>query len=317
MPMNRIQFQPGLSLPEFNRLYGTEAQCEAALVQARWPTGFCCPACGHSGHCLLPSRPRKTFQCNACHRQTSLIAGTVFQGSNLPLTTWFLAIYLISQAKTGLSALALKRHLGVSYPTAWLVHHKLMQAMAEREDCYLLSGSVQLDDAYLGGERRGGKAGRGSENKVPFVAAVATDEAGHPGRVKLTPLPGFTTEAVSTWAKNHLSPGCTVLSDGLACFAGVTAAGCRHSPHVVGGRKPDELPEFRWVNTVLGNVKTSLSGAYHAFNFSKYARRYLGAIAYRFNRRFQLKTLPERLLIAAATTGPRPETWLRVAENSC
>lgn len=317
MPMNQIQFQPGLSMPEFIRLYGTEAQCEAALLQVRWPTGFCCPDCGHCGHCRLPSRPRLTFQCHACHRQTSIIAGTLFQGSNLPLTTWFLAIYLISQAKTGLSALALKRHLGVSYPTAWLIHHKLMQAMAEREDRYRLSGTVQTDDAYLGGERRGGKAGRGSENKVPFLAAISTDEEGRPGRVKLTPVSGFTTEAVADWAKNNLSPGCTVLSDGLACFAGVAAAGCLHSPHVVGGRKPDELPEFRWVNTVLSNVKTSLSGAYHAFNFSKYADRYLGAIAYRFNRRFQLKTLPERLLIAAASTGPRSEAWLRMAEDSC
>jgi len=298
MPMNRVQFQPGLAMPEFTKLYGTEAQCEAALVQSRWPTGFCCPACGHVGHCLLPSRPRMTFQCNACHRQTSLIAGTLFQGSNLPLTTWFLAIYLVSQAKTGLSALALKRHLGVSYPTAWLIHHKLMQAMAEREDRYRLSGAVQLDDAYLGGERSGGKAGRGSENK-------------------LTPVSGFTSEAMIAWSKGHLSPGCTVRSDGLSCFAGVSAAGCVHSPIVVGGRKPDELPEFRWVNTVLGNVKTSLSGAYHAFNFGKYAGRYLAAIAYRFNRRFQLKTLPERLLVAAVGTGPRPEAWLRLAEDCC
>jgi len=241
----------------------------------------------------------------------------LFQGSNLPLTTWFLAIYLVSQAKTGLSALALKRHLGVSYPTAWLIHHKLMQAMAEREDGYLLSGTVQLDDAYLGGERSGGKAGRGSENKVPFVAAVSVDDEGHPSRVKLTPVPGFTTEAISAWSKSHLGAGCTVLSDGLACFGGVSAAGCRHVPLVAGGRRPNELPEFRWVNTVLGNVKTSLSGAYHAFDFSKYARRYLAAIAYRFNRRFRLKTLPQRLLVAAVAIGPRPEAWLRLAEDSC
>ena len=103
-------------MPEFTKLYGTEAQCEAALVQSRWPTGFSCPACGHGGHCLLPSRPRMTFQRNICHRQTSLIAGILFQGSNLPLTMWFLAIYLVSQAKTGLSALALKRHLATPRP---------------------------------------------------------------------------------------------------------------------------------------------------------------------------------------------------------
>jgi len=83
---------------------------------------------------VLRTKARKTFLCNACHHQTSLIAGTLLEGTKLPLTVWFLAIYLVSQAKTGLSALALKRALGVSYPTAWLIHHKLMQAMVERED---------------------------------------------------------------------------------------------------------------------------------------------------------------------------------------
>ena len=317
MSMNRVQFQPGLSMPEFIQQFGTEAQCEAALIQARWPQGFRCPQCNHDKHCVLASKGRKTFQCNACHHQTSIIAGTLFQGSNLPLTVWFLAIHLISQAKTGLSALALKRHLGISYPSAWLMHHKLMQAMTEREARYCLSGSIQIDDAYLGGERSGGKVGRGSENKVPFVAAVSLDSEGHPSRVKLTPVAGFTTEAIAAWAKSHLTAGCSVTSDGLACFAGVSAAGCLHHPIVAGGRKPNDLPEFRWVNTVLGNVKTSLSGAYHAFDFSKYAHRYLAAIAYRFNRRFQLSTLPQRLLLAAVATGPRPEAWLRLAEDHC
>lgn len=317
MPMNRVQFQPGLSMPEFIQLFGTEAQCETTLIQTRWPHGFRCPKCDHDRYCVLASKGRKTFQCNACHQQTSIIAGTLFQGSNLPLTVWFLAIHLISQAKTGLSALALKRQLGISYPSAWLMHHKLMQAMAEREDRYLLSGAVQIDDAYLGGERNGGKVGRGSENKVPFVAAVSMDSEGHPRRVKLTPVAGFTTAAIAAWSKSHLQADCTVLSDGLACFAGVNAAGCQQHPLVVGGRKPNELPAFRWVNTVLGNVKTSLSGAYHAFKFSKYAHRYLAAIAYRFNRRFQLNTLPQRLLVAATSIGPRPEPWLRLAEDHC
>jgi hypothetical protein len=174
-----------------------------------------------------------------------------------------------------------------------------------------------MDDAYLGGELSGGKVGRGSENKIPFVAAVSIDNDGHPGRIKLTPVSGFTIKAIANWSKNNLSANCTVVSDGLACFTGVSLAGYQHTAVIAGGRKPDELPEFYWVNTVLGNVKTSLNGAYHAFAFSKYAHRYLAAIAYRFNRRFILKTLPERLLIAAVTTRPRPEAWLRVAEDSC
>jgi hypothetical protein len=315
--MNRIQFQPGLSLPAFLAQFGTDAQCEAALEQARWPEGFRCPECGHPQADILHVGAHKTFQCQACRKQTSLIAGTLFQRTHLALTIWFLAIYLISQAKTGLSALALKRQLGVRYPTAWPIQRKPMQAMAEREGTYTLSGEVQVDDAYLGGELTGGKAGRGSPNKVPFVAAVSLTPDGQPIYTKMAPLPGFTRQAIADWAAADLAPGCQVTSDGLACFAGVTDAGCEHTAIIVGARKPKDLPQFSWVNTVLGNLKTSLGGAYHAFDFAKYGTRYLGTFAYRFNRRFHLDTILARLLVAAATIGPRPQPWLRLAEESC
>lgn len=317
MAMNRIQFQQGLSMPEFLNDYGTESQCEQALEAVRWPEGFHCPRCEGTAHYVLRDGTRKVFQCIACRHQASLIAGTVFQGTKLPLTTWFLAIYLISQAKTGLSALALKRQLGVSYPTAWLIQHKLMQVMADREGRYVLEGKVQVDDAYLGGERTGGKVGRGSENKVPFVAAVSLTEEDRPLRVRLTPVPGFTSEAITAWAKNNVAPRSVVFSDGLACFTAVTDAGCSHYPTVMAGRKPRDVPEFKWINTVLGNLKTSLSGCYHAFDFHKYASRYLAAFCYRFNRRFDLRTLHQRLLIAAATTPPRTLRSIRVADVHC
>jgi hypothetical protein len=304
-------------MPAFLKDFGSEAQCEQALQFARWPEGFRCPRCNGAAHCVLRDGPRKVFQCNACRHQASLIAGTLFQGSKLPLTIWFLAIYLISQAKTGLSALALKRQLGVCYPTAWLIQHKLMQAMAEREDRYLLDGKVQIDDAYLGGERSGGKAGRGSENKIPFVAAVSLSEDNRPLRVRLSPVSGFTLKAIAAWAKNHLKAGSAVFSDGLACFSAVTDAACNHYPTVMAGRKPKDAPEFRWINTVLGNLKTSLSGCYHAFDFQKYAARYLAAFCYRFNRRFDLRSLHQRLLIAAASTKPQPLRAIRLADIHC
>ena len=101
MVMNRIQFQPGMSLFELFACYGSKAQCEAALEQARWPDGFHCPCCGAAADCVLRTVGRKTFQCDACYHQTSLIAGTVFGGTKLALTVWFTAIYPISQAKTG------------------------------------------------------------------------------------------------------------------------------------------------------------------------------------------------------------------------
>ena len=102
--------------------------------------------------------------------------------TKLPLTTWFLAFYFLSQSKSGISALALKRHLGVSYPTAWLLRHKLMQVMFEREQASVLSGRIEIDDAFLGGEQAG-RQGRGG-NKVPFVAAVETDLRGRPQIVR-------------------------------------------------------------------------------------------------------------------------------------
>ena len=317
MAMNRVQFQKGLSLPDFLQRFGTEEQCAAALETARWPDGFHCPQCGGTQHSVLKSGSRKTFQCSYCRHQTSLIAGTLFQGTRLPLTTWFLALYLISQAKTGLSALALKRQLGVSYPTAWRIHHKLMQSMLEREALYTLQGSVQADDAYLGGENPGGKAGRGSENKVPFVAAVSVDAQGHPIYARFTALQGFTSTAIEGWARSTLDTECQVLTDGLPCFNGIADAGRSHAVIVAGGRKPRDLPQFRWVNTVLGNLKTGLSGAYHAFKFRKYAQRYLSTMTYRFNRRFNLAALPLSLLRAAVNSGPRPDRWLRAAESSC
>jgi transposase-like protein len=315
MSSNPIQFQHGMSLPAFLKFYGTEAACAQALRIARWPDGFACPRCGDTAHCELGGPVRHRFQCNACHHQTSLTAGTLLASTKLPLTTWFLAIYLISQAKTGLSALALKRQLGVSYPTAWLVHHKIMTAMARQDATHALSGSVQVDDAYLGGEFSGGKPGRGSQNKIPFVAAVSLDARGYPKYAKLSQVSGFTSEAIAQWAKRHLQPGTAVLSDGLACFAAVTSAGCTHSAEVVGQRKPRDLPQFKWVNTVLGNLKTMLSGAYKHFGYGKYCDHYLGAFAYRFNRRFNLADLAVRLAVDVCRAPPRPERLIRKAEE--
>ena len=117
------------------------------------------------------------------------------------------------------------------------------------------------------------KRGRGAPGKTPFVAAVETNAEGHPLRVKLTVVEGFRLTEIAAWAQQHLSPGTQVLSDGLACFNGVTAAGCVHEPMVTGGGKAAvERPEFRWVNTILGNIKNALCGTYHAVR-PKYAQR--------------------------------------------
>ena len=197
MAMNRIQFQPGLSLAGFLDQYATEAACARALRRARWPKGFVCPRCEGRRYSRCANRHGdRLWQCSACRHQTSLISDTVFASTKLPLTRWFLALYLLTQSKTNMAALELMRHLGVCYRTAWRIKHKLMQAMTEREAGRQLGGVVQIDDACLGGERNGGKRGRGSENKLPFVIAVETTDEGHPRQAVITPLPGFTLTAL-------------------------------------------------------------------------------------------------------------------------
>jgi transposase-like protein len=302
MAKNAIQFQPGMSLMSFLDQYGREQQCREALAKVRWSRGFCCQACGHTSHCHLQSRD--VYQCNRCKQQVSLTSGTLFAGTKLPLRTWFLAIYLLTQHKNGMSALALHRQLGVSYNTAWLLKHKLMQAMIERDSDQALGGIVQMDDAYWGGERHGGGVGRGSPGKTPFIAAVQCTPEGHPIAMRMDVVSGFRKTVLSTWAQRHLVPGTAVVSDGLNCFPGVTDADCTHTAIATGGGVPGlGHPIFRWVNTVLGNVKSALHGTYHALR-PKYLQRYLSEFCYRFNRRFDLAALVPRLIVAAVHTPP-------------
>ena len=313
MAKNKVQFQEGYSLPDLFNDYGSEKQCEEALFSWKWPDGFICPHCHSKSYCKLKSRP--LYQCNKCHHQASLTSGTLFEATKLPLQKWFLAVHLITQSKTGLSALALKRQLGVSYNTAWSMKQKIMQAMKERDDSKPLSGFIQIDDVYWGGEQRGGKRGRGSSNKKPYITAISLSDDGKPMRINMNVVDGFSLNEIDRWAKKHIKEGSTVTSDGLPCFNAIQNANCTHVKIVTGGG-PDcvNLEEFKWVNTIIGNVKKSMHGAYHSIN-SKHLPRYLAEFCYRFNRRFNLKEFLPRFMYIALRTPPMPYRLLKMAED--
>jgi hypothetical protein len=213
------------------------------------------------------------------------------------------------------------------------VKHKLMRAMAEREDAKpKLKGRVELDDAYLGGERPGGKRGRGAAGKTPVDdpqrgSSVETTPERKPRRLKLTVVKGFRKREVERPAQRDLAPGSNVASDGLSCWPAVEKAGCDHFPMVAGsGKRAAGWAPFRWVNTTLGNIKTAIAGTYHHRAFSpiprrdvgkadrasaKHAQSHLTSFAYRFNRSaaalpIQLDSIVERLAWAAAHAAPQP-----------
>lgn len=314
MSINQVQFQRGLSMAEFMERYGTEEKCHAALVASRWPDGFRCPVCRDERHSTFVREGRSYWQCYRCRHQTTVTAGTIFDATKLPLTCWFVAMHLMTQAKNNVSALELKRHLGVRYKAAWLMKHKLLQVMAEREDRRVLDGRIEVDDAYLGGERPG-KRGRGSENKMSFIVAVQTADDGRPLLARMNRI-AFTRETVAAWANQALAASARVTSDALDCFTGFRSNVADYQPVVVGSGRQAVVahPEFRRVNTVLSNLKTAISGTYHAFKFAKYAERYLAEVQYRFNRRFDLGSILVRLMRAATLTRPRPESMIRLAE---
>lgn len=167
-------------------------QIDQALAQARWPDGFVCARCGARRAHAFSRFGQAYWQCRACRAQTSLRAGTLFAASKLPLTVWFLALYLLGQSKNAIAVLALRWHLGVCYRSAWRLKHKLMQAMAQDEADRRLGGVVQVDDAYLGGappgpgrgglQRRSGGVSGGGDTACPHGDPGPTGQGRHRGR---------------------------------------------------------------------------------------------------------------------------------------
>jgi hypothetical protein len=200
------------------------------------------------------------------------------------------------------------RHLGVSYLTAWLVKHKLMEVMRRREE------GRQPTSATA----RAASRGAARTNKVEFVAAVQATEFGEP--VLMCPVQASLHQGVHQGVRGEV-PGrapATLVSDGLGCFTAVRGSGILHEPHATGGGAASaKHPSFQAVNTVLGNLKTALDGTYHAFGFEKYAHRYLAQVQYLFNRRFNLRSILTRLARAASQAKPCPLLAVRAAEPSC
>src|SRR5690349_20261959 len=202
------------------------------------------------------------IQCRACRHQASLTAGTIFHATKLPLTTWFLAMWLVATAKNGISSVELGRRLGIKQTHAWSLKQKLMHVMAERDGAKRLDGRVEMDDAYLGGHRPG-KRGRGAAGKQPFIAAVSTTDDRRPRKMKLLPVKGFRKREVKRLIGEHLASASRLVTDGLSCWTVAAEAGLEHTAMVTGGgKRAAGWSPFKWVNTTLGNVKAAITGIY-------------------------------------------------------
>ena len=191
-----------------------------------------------------------------------------------------------------------------------------MSVMAEHDAETKLDGRVEVDDAVLGGVRGeldGGKRGRGGPNKTPFVVAVATNDQGHPLRLLLHVVKTHDGDAIEAMAKAHFAPTARIISDGLGCFRAVIRAGCKHDPVNVtkADKNSEKLECFRWANTILSNIKNAIRSTLKSIA-PRYVFRYFAEFQYRFNRRYDLPAMLDRLACVATRVGPRPRSTLKI-----
>jgi len=266
------------TLTELERRFSTEEACREYLFQLRWAEGFRCPVCGHSDAWKLKG---DMFKCTACTHKTSVIAGTLFEGTRKSLVLWFRAIWWITSQKNGASALGLQHILGLgSYKTAWLWLHKLRRAMV-RPGRDRISGTVQVDETYIGGEKTG-KRGRGAEGKT-LVLIAAQEDGKITGRVRLKQIEDASAKSLELAIQEMVEPGTLVKTDGWKGYNGLESLGYKHRNVRETATVGDNLLPLCHRNASL--IKRWLNGTHQGAVSHEHLGYYLDEYTFRFNRR--------------------------------
>jgi transposase-like protein len=288
------------TMSEFEEQFSNEEDCVRYLKELRWPNGFRCPKCDHQEGWETANA---LIICRDCSYKTSLTAGTIFHQTHKPLKLWFQAIWYVTNQKSGVSALGLQRALGLgSYHTAWTWLHKLRSAMV-RPGRDRLKGTVEVDEAYYGGVRKG-KRGRGAEGKeLVFVAVEIKGRA--PGRVRFVHIENASRDSLFEAIEQTIEPGSTIRTDGWKSYQTIDEKGYQHV--VVGPEDPETgenlLPK---VHLVISLLKRWLLGTHQGAVAGSHLGYYLDEFTFRFNRRRSKKRglLFQRLIEQAVEVNP-------------
>lgn len=282
------------SILEFERRFATEEACLKYLFEVRWPDGFCCPRCG--GRKAWTTK-RGLWRCVRCDLQVSVIAGTIFQGTRKPLQLWFLAMWYITNQKYGVSALGLQSMLGLSrYKTLWTWLHKLRVAMV-RPGRDRLSGTVEVDETYIGGKKPG-KRGRGAKGKELVVIAVE-DKGDKLGRIRLRHVADASAKSLTPAVQEAVEIGSEVRTDGWKGYSKLRSKGYVHTIARQEADLGDNLLPL--VNRVAALLKRWLTGTHQGSVRPSHLGYYLDEFTFRFNRR---------------TSGSRGKLFRRLVEQS-
>jgi transposase-like protein len=258
---------------------GNDDKCRTYLEHLKWPEGPKCDLCG-SKATKIANRPQ--YDCDSCHYQFSVTAHTIFHDSHLPLWKWFLATYLMVESKKGMSANQLKRTLEISYKTAWYLCHRIRKAMAE-VDAPKLSGTVEIDETWVGGSKRnigGGNYG----NKVMVLGAI---QRGGDVRIRIErrnqrPTKRLLHQFVAETTEPNTE---RIITDSASSYKGIADSDTKHE--TVNHMAKEWVRGDVHTNTIEGVwslFKRSIVGSYHQIS-TKHMDAYLDEFEWRFNQR--------------------------------
>jgi len=275
--MNKNSVKQDINLVNLIERYGNEDNCRDCLQELRWPDGVACPRCGSMS--ISRYQDKYVFDCNSCRYQFSVTSGTIFHDSHLPLWKWFLATYMMCEAKKGVSANQIKRTIGISYKTAWYLCHRIRKTMSNGSH-ELLKGIVEVDETFVGGKTKGfGHGYKG--NKKAVAGAVERD-----GEARLQTIPDTTRKTLHSFIDNHVAPDTeAIYTDEWPAYNGIADADTRHE--TVNHSADEWVRGDVHTNTVEGIwslFKRSVVGSYHKVSH-KHLDSYLDELEWRFNNR--------------------------------
>ena len=288
------------------RIFPDDAACTRFLERLRWPSSFQCPGCKQGS--VQPWRQtRERLVCPACRRQVSVTAGTLFDKTRTPLTTWFEAAWHVTTAKNGLSAKTLERTMGVRYRVAWTMLQRFRVAMV-RSDREPLSGDVEVDETFVGGPKSGGKRGRGAAKSLVAIAVEIKQPRGF-GRVRMRHVPDASAKSLVPFVRDAVRPGSSVLTDGWRAYNDLAEHGYEHKRDIQYKSDTPAHVSMPGVHRIASLFKRWILGTHQGSVTPDHLQSYLEEFTFRFNRRTSRSRglVFRRLLEQAVVTGPVTE----------
>ena len=291
---------------EFFNMFPDDKACLDYLIKLRWPTGYICEKCNQHSNPWRESRNR--LACPLCRHKVTVTAGTAFEKTRTPLTVWFDSAWHVATAKNGMSAKTLERTIGASYHVAWMMLQRFRVAMVNSERTKL-TGTVEVDETFIGGEEHGGKRGRGTDKNI-IVIAVEIHEGKGFGRTRMRHIPDASGDSLIPFIQDCISTDAKLVTDGWRGYNKITKKG--YTREIINLSDSDDFAHVLMpgVHRLASLLKRWILGTHQGSVSDMHLQAYLEEYTFRFNRRksnsrgFLFKRLVEHLILS----GPIMET---------